>query len=189
MKNLPFSILLATFALAACDNDRVTTNQPIPPPLPASMPAAASVNLQSRSNSQVGGALSLTAAEGGVLVSGRVTGLAPDSEHGFHVHETGDCSAPDGTSAGAHFNPTGDRHGNPASLPRHVGDLPNIRADGTGVATVEMRVTGVTLGDGSPTDIARRAIVVHAKPDDYTSQPAGDAGDRLACGVIDYTPG
>jgi Cu-Zn family superoxide dismutase len=126
--------------------------------------------------------------EGGdVVVRGRVTGLVPNQEHGFHVHEKGDCSSGDGMSAGGHLNPNGKRHG-PPNAEHHAGDLPSIKADANGVATVRARVAGTLLGAGAE-DIAGKALVVHASPDDYTTQPTGNSGARIACGVIGIASG
>ena len=132
------------------------------------------------------GDLSLTGEGSAVSIRGVITGLTPGKEHGFHVHETGDCSLPAFASAGAHFNPTKDPHGGPKSKARHLGDIPNIKADDEGHAIVDINVEGVTLvdKDGAPTAILGKALVLHAKPDDYKTQPSGDSGDRIACGVI-----
>jgi Cu-Zn family superoxide dismutase len=113
---------------------------------------------------------------------GRITGLVPNQEHGFHVHEKGDCSSDDAMSAGGHLNPDGKRHGPPTGE-HHAGDVPSIKADANGVATVRTRVAGTLLGSGAA-DIAGKALVVHASPDDYTTQPTGNSGARIACGVI-----
>jgi Cu-Zn family superoxide dismutase len=112
-----------------------------------------------------------------------VQGLKPGAEHGFHIHEAGDCSAADASSAKGHFNPTGKAHGNPAGADRHAGDLPALKAGKNGRAKLDTVLTGVTLGPG-PTSIIGRGVVIHADPDDYTSQPAGNSGSRIACGVI-----
>ena len=120
---------------------------------------------------------------GQTMVHVRVTGLKPNAEHGFHVHERGDCSAPDGTSAGGHFNPTGAQHGDPRGTAHHAGDLPNLRADERGNAEMRLPLAGLTLSRGD-TSILDRALVIHAQPDDYRSQPAGNSGPRIACGVI-----
>lgn len=142
------------------------------------------VNLMPGQGAQVAGALSLVPDGSAVVVTGLVTGLAPDSVHGFHVHEKGDCSSPDFKSAGDHFNPTSENHGDPGSPPHHLGDVPNITANGEGRADVNARIEGVTLGDGGAHDLVGKAFVVHAKPDDYKTQPSGDSGDRIACGVV-----
>jgi Cu-Zn family superoxide dismutase len=102
------------------------------------------------------------------------------------VHEKGDCSAPDASSAGGHFNPTSQPHGNPkAGGPRHLGDMVNLRADAKGTAKVDVAIEGAGLHTGRPNDVVGKAIVVHQKPDDYKSQPSGNSGNRVACGVIE----
>jgi len=112
-----------------------------------------------------------------------VQGLKPGQEHGLHIHEKGDCSAPDAMSAGGHFNPQGKPHGQPGSAEHHAGDLPALKADKSGRAHVQVDVSGITLKPG-PTSIIGRAVVVHADPDDYKTQPTGNSGARIACGVI-----
>jgi Cu-Zn family superoxide dismutase len=127
------------------------------------------------------GTVTFTAADKGVRVVANISGLSP-GEHGFHIHEKGDCSAADASSAGEHFNPTGAPHGGPDSDQHHVGDLGNITADSSGSATLDRVFSYLTLeGD---TSIIGRAVVVHSGRDDLTSQPSGDAGTRVACGVI-----
>ncbi|MDR1854534.1 MAG: superoxide dismutase family protein [Azoarcus sp.] len=117
-----------------------------------------------------------------VLVTATLSGLAPNSTHGFHIHEKGDCSAPDGTSAGGHFNPDKVQHGQGEI--RHVGDMPNIKADAKGNATYSEALDLLSLDAASPNYIVERGVIVHQNPDDYVSQPVGNAGARLACGVI-----
>ncbi|HLJ94180.1 MAG TPA: superoxide dismutase family protein [Gemmataceae bacterium] len=116
-----------------------------------------------------------------VEISGEITGLTPGM-HAFHVHEFGDCSAPDATSAGPHFNPDNKPHGSPHTGERHVGDLGNIKADESGKATIQIRDREVKLN--GPHSVLGRSLIVHADPDDMKSQPAGNAGARIACGVI-----
>lgn len=142
------------------------------------------VKLASASGSRVSGRLALMPMGDGVHLRGEVGGLAPGSSHGFHVHETGDCSAADATSAGGHFNPSAQPHGRAGQGPHHAGDADNLVADARGVAKVDVHLRGLTLGGGAANDIAGRAVVVHAMADDYRSQPAGNAGARVACGVI-----
>jgi Cu-Zn family superoxide dismutase len=115
-----------------------------------------------------------------IEISGEITGLKPGM-HAFHVHEFGDCSAPDAMSAGGHFNPEGMPHGDLHSKKRHVGDLGNIQADNRGKAVVDIRDTVIKLN--GPHSIVGRGLIVHAAPDDF-SQPVGNAGGRVACGVI-----
>lgn len=117
----------------------------------------------------------------------RIEGLSPNASHGLHIHEKGDCRAPDASSAGGHFNPTGNRHGGPDSEFRHAGDLGNVTADANGAVEMKMEVTGINLGTGEKSIIGR-AVIVHAKEDDLISQPSGDAGPRIACGLISKNP-
>ena len=112
-----------------------------------------------------------------------VEGLVPGREHGLHIHEKGDCSSGDGMSAGGHFNPHGKPHGHPASGERHAGDLPALVANKQGRANIRVGMDIITLHPG-PANIIGRAVIVHADPDDYATQPTGNAGARLACGVI-----
>jgi Cu-Zn family superoxide dismutase len=117
----------------------------------------------------------------GMLIIADVKGLSP-GKHGFHIHEYGDCSQPDGKSAGGHFNPTSKNHGGPNSEDRHVGDLGNLIAKDDGTAYYEW--TDKLLSFSGPKSILGRAIIVHADEDDLISQPTGNAGARIACGVI-----
>jgi len=177
---LAASLLLLT----ACS----TTPPPAPPPPPAQSTAqAARANLASASGSLVSGQVTLAAMTDGVHLTGTVGGLAPNSTHGIHVHEKGDCSAADASSAGGHFNPAGSAHGRAGTPTHHAGDMDNITADASGVANVNIHLAGVTLGGGAANDIAGRALVVHAAPDDYMTQPSGNSGARVACGVITVT--
>ena len=145
---------------------------------------AGSVNLASSSGSLVSGKVTLRAMGDGVHLTGTVGGFAANSQHGIHVHEKGDCSAVDASSAGGHFNPAATVHGRAGSGAHHAGDMDNLLADGDGVARVDIHLQDVTLGGGAANDIAGRALVVHLAPDDYRSQPAGNSGARVACGVI-----
>lgn len=146
------------------------------------------VELEATQGNRAAGTLTLSPDNHGLRISGTISGLKADAEHGFHVHENGDCSAPDASSAGAHFNPESVAHGNPANAPHHAGDIANIKADARGTANINVHVGQLTLGDGGANDIINKAIVVHADPDDYSSQPAGNAGARIACGVIAPPP-
>lgn len=129
------------------------------------------------------GSVSFVEVGGAVLVRADVRGLRSGGEFGFHVHEKGDCSAPDFTSAGGHFNPGGKPHAHHRQAERHAGDLENLRADAEGNATYAFETKLLTVGPG-PTSVVGRAVVIHANPDDYTSQPAGNSGPRIACGLI-----
>jgi len=118
-----------------------------------------------------------------VLVTAEVRGLKPNAEHGFHVHEKGDCSAPDAMSAGGHFNPAGKPHGHHGQPERHAGDMPNLKADANGVATLRFETDLITVAAGAASVIGR-GLIVHRDPDDYKTQPTGNSGPRLACAVI-----
>jgi superoxide dismutase, Cu-Zn family len=137
--------------------------------------------VQALGGSKVAGKVIFTQMREGVEVNAELTGLTP-GEHGFHVHEFGDCSMADGTCAGAHFNPTGAPHGGPDDAQRHAGDLGNVKADASGKATYK-RVDKMLALNG-PNSIIGRSIIVHAAPDDLKTQPSGNAGARVGCGVI-----
>ena len=132
-------------------------------------------------NGKVKGQVTFREEAQGVRVIANIEGLTP-GKHGFHIHEKGDCSAPDAISAGAHFNPTGAKHGAPDAADRHVGDLGNITADANGKAQYKRLDTQLSF-DGAAS-ILNRAVIVHAVPDDLMTQPTGNAGARVACGVI-----
>lgn len=147
----------------------------------ATAPVSIEVTIESRSNSKLTGKATFSAVEGGVKVSIKVSG-GPPGQIATHVHETGDCSAPDGKSAGGHFNPQSHAHGLPDGE-RHLGDLGNIpiAADGTG--SLEITVKGANLKAGDAQSFLGRSIIVHEKKDDG-GQPTGNAGGRIGCGVI-----
>ena len=109
--------------------------------------------------------------------------LKPGQAHGFHIHEAGDCSSGDGMSAKGHFNPGGKPHGRPGTAERHAGDLPSLEAAKNGRAKIDVTVDGISLNPGA-NSIIGRGLIIHADPDDYKTQPTGNAGARLACGVI-----
>jgi len=135
----------------------------------------------------VKGVVSFT-QDGDVLrVHVRIQGLTPNSAHGLHIHEKGDCRAPDASSAGGHFNPHGSAHGGPDTQVRHGGDLGNVHADVRGIAETDIEVAGISLGTGEDSIIGR-AVIVHAEADDLVSQPSGNAGPRIACGLISKNP-
>jgi len=120
--------------------------------------------------------------DGQLMVHARLSGLKPNAELGFHVHEVGSCASADGTSAGGHFNPDGKPHGPPGAA-RHAGDMPALKSDAQGAVDQKFMLTGPTLGAG-PLSVVNRSVIVHAQPDDYTTQPTGNSGARIACGVI-----
>jgi Cu-Zn family superoxide dismutase len=140
-------------------------------------------HLHARSGSKVKGTIWFEQKGDTVTVTGQISGLKP-GEHGFHIHEFGDCSDDKALNAGGHYNPAKKMHGGPHDADRHAGDLGNIKADGRGVAKIN--ITDKMLRLSGPHSIIGRSVVVHAKRDDLKSQPAGDAGDRIGCGVIGY---
>lgn len=136
--------------------------------------------LHSASGSKVTGTVTFTKTNDIVLVVADITGLTP-GKHAFHIHEFGDCSAADASSAGSHFNPTNKPHGAPDAAERHIGDLGNLEADSSGKAHLELK--DKVLKFSGENSILGHAVIVHEKVDDW-SQPVGNAGGRVACGVI-----
>ena len=145
-------------------------------------PSATAV-VRPASGSQAHGTVKFTQVGSRVRVDAELAGLAA-GVHGMHVHEKGDCSAPDAVSAGAHFNPTGKKHGAPSSAERHAGDLGNITANEYGKATLSMMVDGLSVGKGTD-GVIGRGIIVHADADDLKTDADGKSGARIACGVIE----
>jgi Cu-Zn family superoxide dismutase len=191
MKVLALALLIpvsiCTAATPAQAPGSAAANVPASSAAPAAPPrTSAKASLVPAAGSTVKGDLMLANQGTAVSIRGEITGLAPGKEHGFHVHEVGQCAGPDFQSAGEHFNPTKDPHGGPKSASRHLGDIPNAKADENGRATIDVSVKGATLvdKDGGPNQILGKAIVVHAMPDDYKTQPSGGSGARIACGVI-----
>ncbi|MGD9648436.1 MAG: superoxide dismutase family protein [Pirellulales bacterium] len=135
------------------------------------------------SDGKAAGTIVFKAEKGYVLVTGEVTGLTP-GKHGFHIHMFGDLRAADGTSAGGHYNPDGHEHGGPDSESHHAGDLGNIEANSEGVAKVQVKSKDLKIQD-----ILGRSVVVHGDADDLKSQPSGNAGPRVALGVIGLADG
>ena len=148
----------------------------------SSAPLKAIAVLHPTAGNKVSGTVTFTEEADGVKVHADLTGLTPGN-HGFHVHEFGDCSAADAASAGAHFNPTNKPHAGPDAPERHVGDMGNAEADASGKATLEYVDHQISLTTDQQSAIGR-SVVVHAKADDLKTQPSGDSGARSACGVI-----
>ena len=144
---------------------------------------SATAQLAPTTGSTATGSVRFTQSGGKVLVTGEVRGLKPNAVHGFHVHEKGDCSSGDGMSTGGHFNPMAARHGNHDMGEHHTGDIPSLKADAAGVAAIKFESSTISVGGGM-TDIVGKGLIVHRDPDDYTTQPTGNAGPRLACAVI-----
>ena len=129
------------------------------------------------------GTVTFTEQGNAVLVAGEVRGLAPNKEHGFHVHDKGDCSGGDGMATGGHFNPTGAPHGAHDSAQHHAGDLMSLKADASGVARFSYTSSTITVGSGA-TNVIGRGLIVHRDADDFKTQPTGNSGPRVACAVI-----
>ncbi len=177
--------ILAVTILSGCTGTSSEQSQKQPTSLGNEAPPVteAVAELQPTEGNSVKGEVHFTQTDSGVEVTARITGLTP-GKHGFHIHENGDCSAPDGSSAGGHFNPTGVDHGAPTAEVHHVGDLGNLEAGEDGVATYDETYDFLSLKEGDQNSILGRGVIVHAQPDDLTSQPTGAAGARVACGVI-----
>ena len=154
------------------------------PAAKSTSPSKAIAVLHPTGGNKVTGTVTFTPVADGVQVHAEITGLTA-GKHGFHVHEFGDCSAADASSAGAHFNPTNQPHAGPDAAARHEGDMGNIEADASGNAKLDYVDHQISLGNDAKSAIGR-AVVVHAKPDDLKTQPSGDAGGRIACGVIGW---
>jgi Cu-Zn family superoxide dismutase len=150
------------------------------PPVPVAV-----ADLKPTQGSNVSGTATFVERGGKILVDVRAKGLTP-GQHGFHIHEKGDCSAPDAMSAGGHYNPTSEPHGGPDSPKHHGGDFGNLTADASGDAnaSIALDTARFNVGKLGSNTIAGRALVIHADPDDLNSQPAGNSGKRVACGVI-----
>ena len=145
--------------------------------------AQAKATIEPRSGSNVGGWATFTdRSTGGVAVVVHIEN-APPGTHGLHVHEKGDCSAPDASSAGAHFNPGGDPHAGPTETHRHAGDLGNITIEANGTGHLELVTDLLTVKPG-PNSVVGKAVIFHEKADDLKTQPTGNAGGRLGCGVV-----
>jgi Cu-Zn family superoxide dismutase len=144
--------------------------------------AGTSVQIQGKSGTSTGGTLHLSDTDKGLHVTGTLTGLTPGM-HGLHVHEKGDCSAKDASSAGSHFMVGEQTHGAPGKKGSHAGDLGNVKANKKGEAKIDKTFAGLTLAEG-PNSVMGRSIVVHAKTDDFKTQPSGASGDRVGCGEV-----
>ncbi len=170
---LTLTVLILTAALAGCASS------------PVSGPSAVAELVATRGHATTG---NVTFVQRGakVLVSGTVVGLTPNQEHGFHIHEKGDCSSGDGMSTGGHFNPHGKPHAHHGISDRHAGDLPALKADSAGKAVFSVEMDVITVTDG-PASVVGKGMIVHVQPDDYKTQPTGNAGARSACAVIRRT--
>ena len=183
LKNI-FSLIVLLLAVAfgaycapAAEEAPETPETPPPPVVTTAL-----ADLFPTEGSEASGTVTFEETNGTVKIMAQLTGLAPGN-HGFHIHETGDCSAPDASSAGGHFNPDNVEHGAPDAPTHHTGDLGNIEADGDGNADFEMTVDFITLLEGL-NSVLGKALIVDESEDDF-GQPPGNAGARVVCGVIE----
>jgi Cu-Zn family superoxide dismutase len=178
--------LVAAVALCACESTHDSDNKPKKTGDQTASKTAevtrAEARLAPASGSQVTGTVTFTKKSDGIEVHAHIEHLTP-GKHGFHVHEKGDCSAADASSAGGHFNPDDHKHGDRTVGERHVGDLGNIEANSNGVADVTFVDTKISLSGKN--SVIGRALIVHTDPDDLKTQPTGASGGRVACGVIE----
>ena len=177
----PFNIVLASAALSL-NLSLLAVDSNIAGNSDAAHVSNAYVILRPTKDSHVTGLVTFSEVDEGVRIVANIDNLKP-GKHGFHIHEHGDCSAHDASSAGGHFNPTGKKHGGPDDPDRHVGDLGNVVADADGHAYYE-RVDRIISLNG-PESIVGLSVVVHADEDDLKTQPTGNSGARIACGVIE----
>ncbi len=180
-------LILGTVVLVGCGGQDAAAPSPDPEPVEKMAPdiQSASAELQSREGFTVTGGVGFRqAADGGmVTITASVQGASAGS-YGLHIHEIGDCSVEDFTSAGGHFDPAGVPHGGPMDAERHSGDLGNIEVGEDGSGTLHLTSDLITLALDQPTSIVGRAVILHEGADDLASQPTGAAGGRIACGVI-----
>lgn len=188
--NTPASLLalfLTGSLLVACAPSHSDSGRPQAMPAAAHMTSAqmdeAIAVVQPTEGNSAHGVVHFRQVDDGVEVTADVSGLPPDSDHGFHIHEFGDASAPNGNSAGGHYNPEGFPHAGPHVSQRHAGDLGNLHADAGGRAQLRLTVHHLTIA-GPHNSILGRAVVVHKDPDDLRTQPTGNSGARLGVGVI-----
>ncbi len=149
----------------------------------ASTGPVAVAKLEPTKGNTAAGTVTFTQVGDKVRVEANLTGLKPNADHGFHIHEKGDCSSGDGMSTGGHFNPLGKPHGAHGAMERHAGDLPSLTADAAGNAKLSAVLDVISVSAG-PTSVIGRGMIAHRDPDDYKTQPTGNAGPRIACAVI-----
>jgi superoxide dismutase, Cu-Zn family len=158
-----------------------------PEPQEARDQPSLTVRIQGRSGSELTGQAAFRPTSDGVLLTMRISG-APPGMHAVHLHQKADCSAPDASSAGDHWNPGGHAHGHLMKPPSHLGDIGNLVVDENGIGTLEFLSDQWSLGTGAQNDVVGTSIVIHEKEDDLMSQPSGNAGGRIGCGVVTMQP-
>ena len=179
-------LLLAMAGAIGCGGGQEAAPEPpaeTPEPVVEAAPAVAKATLMPREGGTVAGEVTFTETDGGVAIAAHITG-APAGSLGFHIHEVGDCSSADFTSAGGHFNPADMPHGAPTDMERHAGDLGNVEVAEDGTAHHEATSSMITVAPG-PSSIVGLGVILHEKADDLVTQPTGAAGGRIACGVIE----
>ncbi|MDR9456062.1 MAG: superoxide dismutase family protein [Salegentibacter sp.] len=196
MKRISLSLVIfASIAIIGCKNDKkeedkTTTDSEMNSTMDdmeeENEIRKATATMSPNNNSNLGGEVVFTQENGEVSMTALITGL-PEGEHAIHIHEFGDCSMEDGSSAGGHWNPTDEKHGkwgDPEGY--HKGDIGNFTTDSNGNGTITMTTDEWCIGCGDEEkDILGKSIIVHDGVDDFTSQPAGNAGTRVGCGVIE----
>jgi len=188
--SLLLSILMVLFVFAACkpaeEPSAEAPSSTPPSAAPTAGPSATATLQGSPEDTDFSGTVTFHQDGSGVHVVAELAGVDKAGKHGFHVHETGECShGTDGkhfTSAGGHFNPTNSEHACPPTEPRHAGDLGNVEVGANGSGRMEMSTTGLSLS--GPNSVVGKAILLHAGEDDCKTQPTGNSGDRIACGVV-----
>ncbi|TYP91707.1 superoxide dismutase, Cu-Zn family [Fodinibius salinus] len=183
LKRCSLGILLITFAVSCVQqesNKQQMEKDKTKAEMSTDYSKAVAVVHPTKGN-DVSGSVTFTKTDDGVRVQGNLEGLTPGM-HGFHIHQYGDCSASDGTSAGGHYNPAGNKHGAPTDSVRHMGDMGNIEADADGNASIDF--VDNTLSLNGSNSIIGHGVILHGGQDDLTSQPSGAAGPRKACGVV-----
>ncbi len=185
-RSLVSVVIVGVLVALGCSRETEPVAEEVPAvEAPAAEPMIAAAEMQSRADLAIVGSISFTQAEpdAPVVVAAHFEGVA-EGLHGLHVHDVGDCSAEDFTSAGGHFDPVGVPHAGPEDAERHAGDLGNIECHQDGVCHLEIESDQLTVEDG-PASVVGRGVILHEKMDDLVSQPTGAAGARLACGVIE----
>ena len=190
MKKISYLLILITIALTACKNEKkeVKTEESDmieTEVVKTEVPKKLEITLNSKSNSNATGTVIFTEANGTVTMTATLNGLEP-GEHAIHIHQTSDCSSPDGKSTGGHWNPTNEAHGKWGSEQGyHKGDIGNFTADANGNGSITFSTDEWCIGcDNNAKNIIGKGIIVHAGTDDFTTQPTGDAGGRVSCGGI-----
>lgn len=186
MKNLIYTSIITVVLCAACAHKE---KQPAPEaaataakPAEEQGPLSAQAVMKPAQKQKAKGVVHFTQSGDTVKVEAMLEGLKP-GPHGFHIHEKGDCSAPDFSSAGGHFNPGNKQHGSHEAAEKHIGDMGNITADAKGKAKITLELSKATIGGAE--GILGKAVIVHEKADDFKTQPTGNSGGRVACGVIE----